>query len=128
VRNLKSGRGIMAEFIHEEFVFILIALFVFAIGVFISTREFVNINPKKFLPIFGAVLLMGLILHYNWRVEHMKEVAKAFEEGKRIECIDKSTKLGGIVIHKGAWQLEGDTFVNPNFYRGYNIRQCIVED
>lgn len=118
----------MVDFFKEELVFILIALFVFGIGVFISTRDFVNISPKKFLPIFALVLAAGLILHYNWRLSHMKEVAKAFDEGKKIECIDKSTKLGGIIIHKGAWQLKGDTFANPNFYRTYNIRQCIVGD
>ena len=118
----------LSDFFHEELVFILIALFVFAIGVFVATRDFVPLNPKRFLPLFALALIVGLIAHYNWRKNHMAEVAKAFEEGKRIECIDKTTKLGGIIIHKGAWRLEGDTFVNPAFHRTYNIRQCIVGD
>jgi hypothetical protein len=116
----------VADFFKEEFVLILIALFVFGIATFIATRDFVPLRPKRFLPLFGLLLLAGLLLHYNWRKNHMAEVARAFEEGKRIECIDKTTKLGGIVIHKGEWSLEGDTFKNPGFYRTYNIRQCIV--
>ncbi len=116
----------LADFFKEEAVFILIALFVFGIGVYVSTRDFVALNPKRFLPIFAFVLVLGLVGHYSWRKAHMAKVAKAFEEGKRIECIDKTTKLGGIVIKKGEWRLEGDTFKNPAFYRSYNIRQCIV--
>ena len=116
----------LADFFREEFILILMALFVFGIGVFVSTRDFVPLSPKRFLPLFALALFVGLVAHYSWRKAHMAEVARAFEEGKRIECIDKTTKLGGIVIHKGAWQLEGDTFKNPSFYRTYNIRQCIV--
>jgi hypothetical protein len=116
----------VADFFKEEFVLILIALFVFGIATFVATRDFVPLRPKRFLPLFGLFLVAGLLLHYNWRKNHMAEVVRAFEEGKRIECIDKTTKLGGIVIHKGEWSLEGDTFKNPGFYRTYNIRQCIV--
>ncbi|MRI83807.1 MAG: hypothetical protein C6I00_05230 [Nitratiruptor sp.] len=116
----------VADFFKEELVFILIALFLFGIGVYVATREFVPLNPKRFLPLFALFLTGLLIFHYTWRKEHMAKVAKAFHEGKRIECLDKTSKVGGIVIHKGAWSLEGDTFVNPNFYRTYNIRQCIV--
>ncbi len=116
----------LADFFKEEIVFIGIALFVFGIGVYVSTRDFVALNPKRFLPIFAFVLILALVGHYKWRKAHMQKVAKAFKEGKRIECIDKTTKLGGIVIKKGAWRLEGDTFKNPSFYRSYNIRQCIV--
>ncbi|NPA57324.1 MAG: hypothetical protein GXO19_06285 [Epsilonproteobacteria bacterium] len=116
----------MADFFREELIFLLMALFVFGIATYIATRDFVPLNPKRFLPLFALFLLLGLLAHYNWRKAHMEEVARAFEAGKRIECIDKTTKLGGIVIHKGAWKLEGDTFVNPHFYRSYNIRQCIV--
>ncbi|NPA81394.1 MAG: hypothetical protein GXO31_02170 [Epsilonproteobacteria bacterium] len=116
----------MADFFREEAVYIFIALFVFGITVFIATRPFIAKGARKAIPIVGGLLLLGLIAHYNYIKNHIKEVKEAFREGKNIICVDKTTKLGGILIHKGAWRIEGDEFVNPHSRR-YNVRQCIVE-
>jgi len=117
----------MLNFFKEEVIFIFIALFVFAIALFIVTRPFVNVNAKKVLSILSLFLIGGLIFHYNYRINHIKEVKKAFEEGKNILCLDKTNKLGQVMVKKGEWKLKGDIFVHPEFPRGYNIRQCIVE-
>ena len=117
----------MADFFREEAVFIFIALFVFGVVVFIATRPFISKKAIWAIPIAAVLLSLGLFAHYKYRINHIKEVKKAFYEGKNILCVDKTTKLGGILIHKGAWSLKGDEFVNPEISRGYNIRQCIVE-
>ena len=72
-------------------------------------------------------LIFALILHYNYRVYHIKKVAEAFKNGKNIICLDKTTKIGYVLIKKGEWRLENDKFINPKFIRDYNIRQCVVE-
>ncbi len=117
----------MADFFHEELVYILISLFVFAIVVFVTTRPFMSKKARIAIPI--AALLLGglLLLHYNWRMHHIKEVAKAFYEGKNILCLDKTNKFGSVLINKGEWKLEDGEFSHPEFPRTYNIRQCVVE-
>ncbi len=117
----------MADFFREEAVYIFIALFILGVVIFISTRPFVSMRPKVAVTVTFLVLLAGLIAHYNYRLHHIKEVKEAFYAGKNIICVDKTSKLGGIVVHKGFWSLKGDEFVNPQINRGYNIRQCIVE-
>ena len=117
----------MFDFFKEEAVLIFIALFVFGVSVFIVTRPFMPKKSKKALPVIGFILIVGLLFHYNYRINHMKEVAKAFNEGKNILCIDKTNKIGSVLIKKGEWTLKDDMFVHPEFPRGYNIRQCIVE-
>ncbi len=117
----------MVNFFKEEAVFIFIALFVLAIAIFVVTRPFMPKNSKKAIPIVFLILTIGLIAHYNYRLNHIKEVVKAFNEGKNILCLDKTNKFGQVLIKKGEWKLKDDTFVNPEFPRGYNVRQCIVE-
>lgn len=115
------------NFFKEEVVYILIALFVWGITIFITTRPFFSKGARKAIPIVFVLLVAVLILHYNLRMNHIEEVKEAFYNNKDILCLDKTNKIGYIVIKKGAWRLEGDTFVNPNFIRSYNIRQCLVE-
>ena len=117
----------LADFFKEEFVYILIALFIFGIAVFVVTRPFVHVSSKKVLSGVGVFLLLALIAHYSWRVHHMENVRKAFMEGKNILCVDKTNKIGYVLIHKGDWKIKNDEFVHPEFPRGYNIRQCVVE-
>ncbi|BCD63060.1 MULTISPECIES: hypothetical protein [Nitratiruptor] len=117
----------LTDFFREELVFILIALFVFAIAVFVVTRPFVEVNAKKVLSIIGIFLLVGLIAHYTWRLHHMESVKKAFAAGKNILCIDKTNKIGYVLINRGEWKIVNDEFVHPEFPRAYNIRQCVVE-
>ncbi len=117
----------MLDFFKEEFVYILIALFILGITIFVTTRPFVAKGARKAIPVV-ALLLAGLLwLHYSWRMHHIKEVAKAFDEGKNILCLDKTNKYGSVLVHKGEWQLKNDEFVHPEFPRSYNIRQCIEE-
>ena len=117
----------MLDFFREELVFILIALFIFLIVVFVVTRPFVNLPAKKVLFGTGVFLLLALIAHYTWRLHHMQQVKEAFKEGKNILCIDKTNKIGYVLIQKGEWKIVNDEFRHPEFPRGYNVRQCVVE-
>ena len=117
----------MANFFKEEFIFILVALFILGITIFVTTRPFVAKGARKAIPIVAAFLVLALIAHYNFRQNLVKEVRKGFEEGKTILCMDKTNKIGYVVINAGEWKLQGDEFVHPEFPRSYNIRNCIVE-
>ncbi len=117
----------VVNFFREEFVFILIALFVFAIAAFVVTRPFVQLPSSKILGTLGVFLAVMLVLHYNWRLHHMEQVREAFKEGKNILCLDKTNKIGYVLINRGEWKIQKDEFVHPEFPRGYNIRECVVE-
>ncbi len=117
----------MLNFFHEELVFILVSLFVFALTAFVVTRPFVHLPAKKILPAVALFLIVALIAHYNWRMAHIAKVKKAFSEGKNILCIDKTNKIGYVLINKGEWKIVNDEFRHPEFPRGYNVRQCVVE-
>ncbi|BAF70880.1 hypothetical protein [Nitratiruptor sp. SB155-2] len=117
----------VVDFFKEEFVYILISLFIFGIALFIVTRPFVELNAKKILSGLGIFLVVALIAHYNWRMHHIKTVQEAFEAGKNILCLDKTNKIGYVLINKGEWKIKNGEFVHPDFPRGYNIRECVVE-
>jgi len=117
----------MVDFLKEEMVYLFIGAFILAIITFVSTRDFVNLNPKKVVPISAVVILALIGLHYIYRVHHIKEVTKAFKEGKNILCLDKTNKIGYVLINKGEWKLKDGEFVHPEFPRGYNIRACVEE-
>ncbi|BCD68851.1 hypothetical protein [Nitratiruptor sp. YY09-18] len=117
----------MVDFLREELVYILIALFIMAIAAFVVTRPFVDLNAKKVLGTLGVVLFAALLAHYSWRMHHIKEVKAAFEQGKNILCLDKTNKIGYVLVKKGEWKLKGDELVHPEFPRGYNVRSCIEE-
>lgn len=117
----------LADFFKEEFIYILISLFIFAIAAFVVTRPFVQLPAKKILSIVGGVLVLFLVLHYSWRIHHIEQVRKAFQEGKNILCLDKTNKIGYVLINSGEWKLKNDEFTHPEFPRSYNIRECIEE-
>ena len=118
----------MANFFKEEFIFILVALFILGITIFVTTRPFVAKGARKAIPVVAVLLAIALVAHYYFRQNLMQEVRQGFSEGKTILCMDKTNKIGYVVIHQGEWQLRGDEFVHPEFPRSYNIRNCIVEE
>ncbi len=119
----------MADFFHEEIVFIFISLFVLGITVFVVTRDFMPKKSKIAIPVMIIFLTLGLVFHYQYRKNNMQEIKEAFENNKTILCVDKTNRASGqVVINKRAqWSLKDDLFIHPAFDRGYNIRQCIVE-
>ena len=125
---LASGRkSMLVDFFKEEFLHILISLFVLGIAAFVVTRPFVQLPAKKILGVVGGVLAILLILHYSWRIHHIQKVREAFKAGKNILCLDKTNKIGYVLINSGEWRLQNDEFVHPEFPRNYNIRECVVE-
>lgn len=55
------------------------------------------------------------------------KVTNAFKNGKTIMCLDKTTKIGYVLVKRGEWKLKEGMFINPHFSRDYNIRQCVIE-
>ncbi len=117
----------MLDFFKEEAVYLFIALFLLGIVTFIATRDFVPLRPLKTVTIAAAILLGLIFVHYLYRMDHIKKVAKAFNAGKNILCVDKTNKIGYVLVHKGEWKLKEGEFIHPEFPRSYNIRQCVVE-
>ncbi|BCD61053.1 MULTISPECIES: hypothetical protein [unclassified Nitratiruptor] len=117
----------LIDFLKEELVYIFVSLFIFGIAAFVVTRPFVQLNAKKVLLGLGGFLIVALVAHYTWRLHHIENVKKAFAAGKNILCLDKTNKIGYVLINKGEWKIVNEEFVHPEFPRGYNIRQCVVE-
>ncbi|WP_200764001.1 hypothetical protein [Nitrosophilus alvini] len=120
----------MVDFLKEEAIYLFIVAFIMVITIIVTTRPFMPPKSRKIgIPLVFSILTLLLVSHYFMRKANMKEVREAFEHNKTILCVDKTNRASGqVVINKQAdWKLEGDTFMHPEFPRGYNIRQCIVE-
>ncbi len=117
----------MENFFKEELIFILISLFILGITVFVTTRPFVDKGARKAIPLVALFLILALVAHYRFRQNLIEEVKEGFMRGETILCMDKTNKIGYVIVHKGEWKMEEDNFTHPEFPRSYNIRNCIVE-
>lgn len=121
----------MGNFFAVELPYIVIALFVLCIFLFIATREFMpKVFMRRGLPGLIVFLSLSIGFHYAVTENRVKEVKEAFASEGSVLCSDRRNKLGdrSIVIKKGAiWKLDGDFFVNLDGDK-FSIRQCIVSD
>lgn len=121
----------MGNFFAVELPYIVIALFVLCIFLFIATREFMpKVFMRRGLPGLVLFLSFSIGLHYVVSENRVKEVKEAFVSDGSVLCSDRRNKLGdrSTVIKKGTiWKLDGDFFVNMDGDK-FSIRQCIVSD
>jgi hypothetical protein len=69
--------------------------------------------------------------HYWVTTKRMKEVERAFREGKAIICESRINRKGAqsIIIKKSlGWRLKEDYFVSDSYERPFFTARCIVFD
>ncbi len=118
------------KFLELEGAYIIIAVFILAIGAFVTTREFMPKNAfKKGMPILFIILSTLILLHYYVTTNRMKEVKSAFDSGKVVICESRENRKGAqsILISKDKfWKLQEDIFVNDQYSRGFHSARCLV--
>jgi hypothetical protein len=119
------------NFLTLEAAYLTIAIFFLIITAFVTTRSFMPKGSfKKGMSLVGGVFLILIMLHYYNTIDRMKEIEKAFNEGKTILCENKIMLKGSIAlpISKAAgWSLKDGVFSNPEYFRDFHSARCIVE-
>lgn len=121
----------MQKFFILEGGYLLIALFVLVITLFVTTRPFM---PKgavgKGLLSVSIVMAIFIGAHFYVTSSRMAEVRQAFEEGKTIICESRMLRKAAqsVYIKKdNDWHMEDDNFISPNYNRPFYSARCIVK-
>jgi len=121
----------MKEFFILEGAYIILALFILAITLFVTTRPFMSKSaPKKGLTSITLVLAFFIGLHYYITTIRMQEVKLAFARGQAVICESRAnTKVSQSIIVKKEydWSINGDYFSSPNYERDFHLARCIVK-
>jgi hypothetical protein len=121
----------MENFFILEGGYLVLALVVFVITVFVGTRPFVSKGALK-KGLIGVSLVVSILIgaHYAITTSRMSGVKQAFENNKPILCESRmTTKVAQFVTvqKSNEWSMEGDNFVSPNYSREFFSARCIVE-
>ena len=121
----------MQKFFILEGGYLLIALFILAITLFVTTRPFMAKGAvKKGLLSVSIILAIFIGGHFYVTSSRMAEVKRAFEEGKTILCESRMLRKAAqsVSIEKSNdWHMEGDNFVSPHYSRPFYSARCIVK-
>jgi hypothetical protein len=121
----------MEKFLELEGGYLVIAFFVLAVTLFVTTRPlFTQYAIKKGMLSVGLFLALVIGLHYKITIDRMFEVKSAFAEGKTIICESRATRkvAQSVDIDKTReWSLEGDIFSSPNYDRSFHAARCLVK-
>jgi hypothetical protein len=121
----------MSDFFYLEGAYLIIAAFILAITVFVTTREFMPKGSlKKGLIMVGSVIALFVGAHYIVTKNRMNSVVEAFKEGKIIVCENRIYTKGANFIElkdNGNWRLEDNHFKNKNFTRDFFTARCFVK-
>ncbi|MDQ1325914.1 MAG: hypothetical protein QG564_1038 [Campylobacterota bacterium] len=121
----------MEQFFILEGGYLILALFVVLIAIFVGTRPFVSKGALK-KGLMGVVSVLAFFIggHYAVTTNRMTEVKNAFEKGQPIICESRMiTKAAqSVIVQKSQeWSMEGDNFVSPNYNRPFHSARCIVK-
>ena len=115
----------MNDFLYLEGAYLIIAAFILAITVFVTTREFMPKGSlKKGLIMVGSVIALFVGAHYIVTKSRMNSVVEAFKAGKAILCENRIYTKGANFIeikNNGNWRLENNNFKNDNYTRARNF-------
>ncbi|MCD6654577.1 MAG: hypothetical protein LT067_07425 [Sulfurovum sp.] len=121
----------MKQFFILEGGYLILALFVILVTVFVGTRPFVSKNALK-KGLMGVVPILVLLIggHYIVTTNRMTEVKLAFEKGQPIICESRMIRKAAqsvTVLKSQEWSLEKDNFVSPGYDRPFHSARCIVK-
>jgi len=121
----------MEKFFILEGAYLVIALFILAVTLFVTTRPFMPKGAvKKGMISVGGILALFIGAHYYLTSSRMAEVKSAFEQDKPIICESRLQRKAAqsIVIQKSnEWHMEGDNFISPNYSRPFHSARCLVK-
>jgi hypothetical protein len=121
----------MYDFFYLEGAYLILASFILAITVYVTTREFMPKGSlKKGLIIIGSIIALFIGAHFIVTKNRMNAVKEAFYAGKTIICENRIYTKGANYIelkNNGNWILENNNFKNKNFARNFFIARCIVK-
>lgn len=121
----------MENFFILEGGYLVLALVVLGITIFVGTRPFVSKSALK-RGLIGVSLSAAALIgaHYAITTSRMSQVQTAFENNKPILCESRmTTKVAQFVVvqKSNEWSLEGDNFTSPNYTRAFFSARCIVK-
>ena len=121
----------MKEFFILEGAYIVIAIFILLITIFVTTRPFMSKNSLKIgvLSVFSISFIL-ILLHFTVTKNRMEDVKKAFNNNKSVLCENRIyTKAAQFIeIRKSNdWAIKNDSFISPNYTRKFHLARCIVK-
>jgi hypothetical protein len=118
----------MELFFKLEGAYLVIALFILAVTVFITTREFMPKGSlKKGLIYVGSFLALAIFSHFMVTKNRIDSVIEAFNNNQPIICENRIYTKSGISVEvkrdKG-WELNGLNFKSPQYSREFFTARC----
>ena len=118
------------RFFSLEMPYIVIAIFILSITLFVTTRPFVGKNAFKIgFPTMFVIVSIMILAHYYVTTQRMQIVQKAFMEGKTIACESRENRKAAqsiLINKKGNWILEDDLFKSDEYTRDFHSARCLV--
>ncbi len=120
----------MQKFFYLEGGYLVLALVILLVTLFVTTRPFMGENAVK-RGMGGVALVLAVMIgtHYWITTERMAEVKEAFERGEQIICESRMIRQGAqsiILSKKLGWKLDGEYFVSDAFSRPFFTARCLV--
>jgi uncharacterized membrane protein YjgN (DUF898 family) len=121
----------MLKFLELEGGYLVIALLVILVTLFVTTRPFMSKGALK-KGVLGVVLFFTIAigLHFKITTDRMNDVKNAFLNNQKIICESRARRKVAqtvLVEKQNEWQIEGDLFVSPNYSRAFHSARCIVK-
>ncbi len=120
----------MADFFYIEGGYLILALIILRVTLFVTTRPFMRAGALKkgMIGVF-SVLALFVGTHYYITAARMQKVQGAFEAGQKIICENRMVRKGAqsLVIEKSrGWELQENNFVSPAYSRSFFTARCVV--
>ena len=127
------GEKMLKEFFVLEGAYLVIAIVILLVTLYVTTRPFMPKGAKKKGLIYVLVILASFIAgHYYITTSRIDAVKEAFQSGKAILCESRMLRKAAQVIEiqkntPAKWSIDGYNFISPNYIRPFNIARCIVK-
>jgi len=119
----------MELFFELEIVYIIIGLFILAVTLFVTTRDFMpKVAFKRGMGAVSLILIIMISLHFLITVKRMNGVKEIFNEGGTIICENKMRRTisrSVLISQELGWSIEGDYFTSKDVVRDFHTSRCV---